>query len=361
MRRSALAKRLSTATLNYCGHAVCPREGLLLPRGTFYQLPAATWVSKRCVSAILPMHNARQFVSRAIDSLLAQVGSFLGEIVVVDDCSSDGSADFVRERYSAEPQVRVFSTRRNSGPGVARNYAIAVAQGEWIAPIDADDAWLPDRLARLLPRCVAEVDVVFDNLIGYDYSAAAQTGPLFSDFPKTMSIALMALDQVSGSQLNFGYLKPLLRRSFLRRCGVTYPTIRISEDLLFYLKLLIHGARTSLVDEALYVYTTQVGKLSRRRSTISASVPDDNLVAHELNALVLKYDARLSVGDREAMLLRAQSLRNSASFSRVYYDWTRGRYLAALRQAIIDPLAWRYLFQKLSARFRRGTELLPPK
>src|SRR6476469_9893457 len=115
MRRSALAKRLSTATLNYCGHAVCPREGLLLPRGTFYQLPAATSVGKRCVSAILPMHNARQFVSRAIDSLLAQVGSFLGEIVVVDDCSSDGSADFVRQRYSADPQVRVFSTRRNGG------------------------------------------------------------------------------------------------------------------------------------------------------------------------------------------------------------------------------------------------------
>jgi Glycosyl transferase family 2 len=91
------------------------------------------------VSVIVPLYNKAAYVGRCLESILAQqYGDF--EVIVVDDGSTDGSADVVRG-YK-DPRVRVI-TQKNAGPGAARNRAAAEARHEWIAPIDSDDAWNP--------------------------------------------------------------------------------------------------------------------------------------------------------------------------------------------------------------------------
>jgi glycosyltransferase involved in cell wall biosynthesis len=93
------------------------------------------------VSVIIPAYNAGECIGRAIESVLGQSYSDY-EIVVVDDGSTDNTADIVRQYGD---KVR-YVHQKNAGVAVARNAGIAVARGDWIAFLDADDEWLPNKL-----------------------------------------------------------------------------------------------------------------------------------------------------------------------------------------------------------------------
>ncbi len=96
------------------------------------------------VSVVIPAYNAERYVGKAIESCLNQ--SYPPhEIIVVDDASTDGSAA-VAELYP-EP-VRVIRLKENSGVSVARNRGVEVSTGNWIAFLDADDWWMPEKLER---------------------------------------------------------------------------------------------------------------------------------------------------------------------------------------------------------------------
>ena len=276
------------------------------------------------------------------------------ELIIVDDSSADGTVRLIQQLYGSDPRVRLIACERNVGPGEARNQGLATAGGEWIALIDADDAWTENRLSRLLPLCTAEVDVLFDNLIGYDEPADVVTGLLFACLPASMTIAAMAADRVRGSKFNYGYLKPLIRRDFLRRTDSRYPEVRISEDLLFYLELLIKGARTKTTDEGFYLYTTSFGQVSGRSSALSSTVPNDELVANSLDSLAARYRHRLDHEDLDAISGRADRLRQYASLNCLYDKWKKRRYFAAARQFLADPPVRKQLAQALVRRVLRA-------
>ncbi len=116
---------------------------------------------KPLVSIIIPTYNRRQSVSGAIDSALNQ--SFLDrEIIVVDDGSDDGT-DAVLADYS--DSIRVIR-RTNGGAAAARNLGMRVARGEWIAFLDSDDTWEPDKL-----RAQIETVTVTPGLIAHVVNA----------------------------------------------------------------------------------------------------------------------------------------------------------------------------------------------
>lgn len=96
------------------------------------------------ISVVIPVHDRRALVGRALRSVLGQLLPPL-EIIVVDDGSSDGTADAVREEF---PAVTVLGTDATRGVSHARNRGIDHASGEWIAFLDSDDEWLPDKLQR---------------------------------------------------------------------------------------------------------------------------------------------------------------------------------------------------------------------
>lgn len=305
------------------------------------------------VSVILPTHNSAQFVSRAIDSVLSQQGDHSLELIIVDDCSSDATVDVIQNGHGSDSRVKLVVSERNGGPGAARNQALAVANGQWLGLIDADDAWTVNRLSALLPLCTPDVDILFDNIIGYDQAAGLQTGPLFPSLPERMTVAAMAADRAPGSAFNYGYLKPLVRRDFLRRTKIRYPQVRISEDLLFYLEILINGARTRTTSHGYYVYTTGLGQISRRPSMLSVTTPNDELVSRLLHGLADKYLGQLNVDDLEAISSRADRLRRLAPIGRLYDAWIKGRYLAVARQCLADRTARHHLVRALSKRFLR--------
>ena len=93
------------------------------------------------VSTLIPTYNRRNYICRAIDSALAQTLA-VDEIVVIDDGSRDGTSEFLRQRYCE--RVRVCR-QENQGVGAARRRAVEEARGEWVAFLDSDDEWLPER------------------------------------------------------------------------------------------------------------------------------------------------------------------------------------------------------------------------
>src|ERR1700733_11278981 len=93
------------------------------------------------VSVIIPAYNAAAYVGRAVESALSQTHLPL-EILVIDDGSTDETADIVEQ---LPPPVRLIP-KPNGGPATARNLGARQAQGDWLALLDADDLWMPDKL-----------------------------------------------------------------------------------------------------------------------------------------------------------------------------------------------------------------------
>lgn len=107
------------------------------------------------ISVIIPTYNRREVLPRALDSVLVQQGAdfstkgrsaYDGEVLVIDDGSTDGTETLIRERY---PQVSYYY-QTNQGPSAARNLGLEKARGKWIAFLDSDDEWLPGKLQAQL-------------------------------------------------------------------------------------------------------------------------------------------------------------------------------------------------------------------
>ena len=95
------------------------------------------------ISVIIPTYNRKHSLSRTLDSVLAQ--SFQPfEIIVIDDGSTDGTADWLKSNYVSIKSI----SQSNQGVSSARNIGIKQAEGDWIALLDSDDEWLPDKLAK---------------------------------------------------------------------------------------------------------------------------------------------------------------------------------------------------------------------
>ena len=101
--------------------------------------------SKYLVSVIVPVFNSEAFLAEALASIFAQRGPTI-EVIVVDDGSTDRSGEIARN--AAKP-VR-YHYQENGGPSSARNAGLAMATGEFIAFLDADDLWPPDKLKQAL-------------------------------------------------------------------------------------------------------------------------------------------------------------------------------------------------------------------
>lgn len=100
------------------------------------------------ISIITPCHDAESYLSHTIGSVLHQ--SFQNwELLIVDDCSTDNSAKIIKEYAEKDSRIRYFRTDKPSGsPSLPRNIGIENAKGKYIAFLDSDDVWLPDKLEK---------------------------------------------------------------------------------------------------------------------------------------------------------------------------------------------------------------------
>lgn len=99
------------------------------------------------VSIITPTYNCGKFITETIRSVQSQ--SYPNwEMIIIDDCSTDNTKDIVVEWMQADSRIKYHCLNTNSGAAVARNTALLHAKGRWIAFLDSDDLWSPDKLER---------------------------------------------------------------------------------------------------------------------------------------------------------------------------------------------------------------------
>lgn len=218
------------------------------------------------VSVIMAAWNAADFIEPAIRSALDQEGVEV-EVIVIDDASCDATGDVVR----AIGDRRVIYERQavNTGPAGARNRGLALARHDWICVLDSDDALRPGRLLRLAragETCAA--DLVSDNFLIVGPKGEAR--PFLEEEADGSTVEIDAACFLQQNLLfrtprPLGYLKPLMRRSFVQGHGLAYdPALRIGEDFQLVLEALLAGARYVRVRWPGYLYTAREGSISAR-------------------------------------------------------------------------------------------------
>ena len=305
---------------------------------------------------IMPTYNSVLTIDRAINSLLAQ--SYTDwHLVIVDDASTDATVQRINERrHGLEDRITLICAAENRGPGATRNRALAACEGKWVAVLDSDDAWHPDRLSVLLERAaLVSADAVCDNLMGYDDHVSRETGPIFSSLPAWLDIASTVAATFSGPY-NLGYLKPIVRLALVSQFGLQYDEgLRTGEDLLYLLTLLIQGTRVLCIDLPLYIYTTQVGDASHRLSRSTKSIPCDLQMADHLSRFIDRYGVTLDAGQRRAIEDRMSYLRKVAPLAEFRYARLTGHWLDALSLAAGSSVVRARLWAVIREKFHLHT------
>jgi len=114
------------------------------------------------ISIIMPVYNMSAYIKEAVDSVILQTFQNW-ELIIIDDCSTDNSLDIIRKLASKNHKIHIISTKNNTGsPIIPRNMGIAVANGEYIFPLDADDKIAPTCLQKLIDAADAGLgDVIY--------------------------------------------------------------------------------------------------------------------------------------------------------------------------------------------------------
>jgi glycosyltransferase involved in cell wall biosynthesis len=201
------------------------------------------------LSVILPVYNAAGFIVPALESIIAQNGINL-EIITVNDGSTDDSREILLHWGRDKSNFRLID-QINSGPGQARNSGIAVAQGHFIAFLDADDLWPPDSLKTRLQ--------VFDK-----GNSDAVLG-LTQAFTSTDKTGLEVNFEGSAFRfLNVG--AGLFKRESFERNGIFSPTMSGSEDVDWFLRARDNGLKLKAIETVTLWHRRHENNLTRGQS-----------------------------------------------------------------------------------------------
>lgn len=178
---------------------------------------------KELVSVVIPTFNRAYCIAATIDSVLAQTHNAV-EVVVVDDGSTDGTAELIADRYAGDDRVRCIR-QPNQGVSVARNTGFENARGEFVALLDSDDLWYPHKLAAQLAvfRAHPEIGMVWSDLAAIDMDGQQMS----ARYLRTMyhAWAYFRDDDLFATKECLGDLAPELAESFgetVVRTGMVY-------------------------------------------------------------------------------------------------------------------------------------------
>ena len=228
------------------------------------------------VSIVIPLHDTRAFVRRAVDSALAQTHVEL-EVIVVDDSSTDASVEEIRDLVAAG-RVRLIAQPQR-GTAAARNTGWRASRGDHLLFLDSDDEIAP----RLLARLLGELDPVDPRRVAYcEVSRIGLDGELLPGAERCVAGARRSLEGDLLPALAFGGFFQvhcmLLPRRLVETAGGFDERMRWCEDFHLHLRLFALGARARFVAEPLAHYRIRPGSKSsdpaRMRSWTAAAIAD---------------------------------------------------------------------------------------
>lgn len=227
----------------------------------------------RSTVVVITAKDAAGTAAYAVSSALRQRP--VAEVVFVDDGSRDGTAECAAGADDRTGRLKIIRQKTNVGPARARNIAIAASTSPLICILDADDYMAPERLDRLLDAGGSNWDLLADDLFFTpDYVGNVVLDKLFADamtVPADLSLDAFLAGNISRKDRHrreLGFLKPVMRRSFLEKFGVRYDErLRLGEDLILYAQALLNGARFRVVEGCGYYAVERPDSLSSSHRT----------------------------------------------------------------------------------------------
>jgi glycosyltransferase involved in cell wall biosynthesis len=305
--------------------------------------------AKPSVSVIIPVFNGARTIARAIDSALAQRFDGIVEVIVVNDGSTDATAEILRG-YGARISV---IDQSNSGPARARNIGVENSRGEYIAFLDADDEWLPSKLAVQVPILEGDGGCV---MVYSDALRVDEQGRELGRYQPPAQRRAPTLDEMLSTPWNILPSTAVIRRSaiaatggFREEFGLAYPQ---SEDTWFMLMLREQGGFTYL-DEPLIRYealATAARHFERRGVRISLARARDSAPAliYATNCVLMTRLTDAHFG-RRGRIFRREIRKGGArvlvgagltAMDEGAAAYARRCYLAALRFAPANIKTW---------------------
>jgi teichuronic acid biosynthesis glycosyltransferase TuaG len=212
-------------------------------------------VQDQKVSVLMPVYNAATTIEQSVTSVRAQThGNW--ELLIIDDASQDGSAAVAQSLAAADSRIKVHTLPRNQGAAAARNHGLAQASGRYIAFLDADDLWHPEKLSRQLA-----------------FMDAREAAISFTRYVRMAANGAQTEDVRVGSRLPYDQL---LKRNVMgcltviydaQRLGkVSMPDLTRQQDYALWLKLVKAAGEADGLDEALAIYRIGRGTLSSNKA-----------------------------------------------------------------------------------------------
>ncbi len=210
------------------------------------------------VSIITPSYNSEKYIEKTIESVIAQTyGNW--EMIIVDDCSDDSTCEIVESISEREPRVKLIRQEQNGGAAKARNRALEESKGRFIAYLDADDIWYPEKLQK-------QVDFMLKNKAGFScasYEVIDDDGNKLNKevhmLPRADYVGFLTnnLLQTVGIMADTG----IVDKSLLHM-----PDLRRRQDAATWLQVLKAGNDCFGLDEVLAQYRRAANSLSSNKA-----------------------------------------------------------------------------------------------
>lgn len=261
-----------------------------------------------CVDVLVAVFNNANTIERAVQSALAE--ACVKSVIVIDDGSTDETCSVLRCLKDEVGGRLVFQQLdRNEGPSVARNRGIELSDAPWIAILDGDDYFLPNRIRALLEASEG-ADLVADDQLQVNEGKDVDPPPsseLLIGLDTTITVDLSTfvagnLSQGKRQRKELGFLKPIMRRAFLDLNQLRYDAnLRLGEDFVLYTRALAAGAVFKVIPSRTYVSVVRSNSISGQHSK-----RDLEQLRESSNALAQL--PRLTVAERRLICRHCQSV-----------------------------------------------------
>lgn len=218
--------------------------------------------SQPLVSVIMPCYNMERFIADTIQSVLRQTFTFW-ELCVVDDASTDGTAEIIKSLQNQDNKIRFTSKPKHSGIADTRNQCIRMAQGRFLAFLDSDDVWHPEKLEK-------QLQFMTERNIGFSYSSYDCIDEAGNPLNKIVKSAGNLNYEAYLRNTIIGCSTVVLDKTIVGEVFV--PDFRTSEDAATWLNILKKGNLAYAIDQPLTSYRIRQHSASSNKLKASSDL-----------------------------------------------------------------------------------------
>jgi len=207
------------------------------------------------VSIITPTYNAARFIGETIESILQQ--SFKNfELIIVDDCSTDHTEKVVKEYMEKDKRIKFYKLEKNSGAAIVRNTALEKAKGRYVAFLDSDDTWYPEKLEK-------QLQFMSENKYGFSFTSYELMNEEGRKLNKTINVPKEVGYTDLLKNTIIGCLTVMIDREMIG--DFRMPLVRAGQDTATWLSILKKGHKAYGFNEVLSFYRIVEGSISSNK------------------------------------------------------------------------------------------------